>query len=101
MKNTLHIYGQGFCHQEALIIGDTEALKKLRHAIDNAIKNKVAEVDTFTADGEGYEICVANTEKVEIARLPYHDCNWVAEWVKKTGVDPWAIYRESKESEER
>ena len=64
MTNLLHIFPQLMWHTEATIIGDREALTKLRDAIDatltSANTNDQAETafTTFAADGEGYRVLV-------------------------------------------
>jgi len=54
----LHIYAQVMWHTEAYIIGDREALTALRDAIDAALTDNHAQLESSTRDGEGYEVIV-------------------------------------------
>lgn len=75
----LHIYGQSVWHDPAFIVGNVSALKALRDAIDQAIKNlkegkKVSNADFCTNDGEWYNIYViVDEENLERRALPYTD----------------------------
>ena len=61
----LHIYGQGFWHDEATISGSPASLTKLRDAIDQALKYGYGEADFFVNDGEGYSVHIASFEPGE------------------------------------
>ena len=80
MNPVLHIHGQSCWHMPVLMIGNREALTRLRDAIDKALKwGKPQTVATMAADGEGYTVEVRLRE-ADIwappwnnARLPYFD----------------------------
>ena len=61
----------------------------LRDAIDIALAGQVAQVNTFTNDGEGYEIIagIVNDEIAEDLLLPYTD-----EAAKDCSPNPIFIY---------
>jgi hypothetical protein len=69
--NTLHIYAQPFEHQEAFIVGDKDALIKLRNLIDKAIEQQKAADDFYVVDGEGFNLLVLCKEVNVDAELPY------------------------------
>ncbi len=75
MKEALHLYGQAWPHETAFIVGDTETLKKLRDAIDAALKHEVGGASFYTQDGEGYDVMVVDASKMntEELHLPYSD----------------------------
>jgi len=69
---TLHVYSQASWHQEAFLLGDAAALKALHEAILVALAKGFATVEMFTADGEGYQLCLGllDAEKEKL-QLPY------------------------------
>jgi hypothetical protein len=72
--DTLHIYGQAFQHQPAAITGTSSALRRLRDAIDEALKNGTRPtLSMCTADGEEYEVAVIANEEPQNWALPYYD----------------------------
>lgn len=63
MGNELHIYGQKWWHDEVVILGTTQALKFIRDAINEALKQNIGESDpVMTNDGEGYTVRVVCTD---------------------------------------
>lgn len=75
----LHVYAQAFWHEEAVIVGNREALLTLRATIDAALQsggewNGVSS-EVSTADGEGYAIRVRrmDDEAIDKLILPYTD----------------------------
>jgi hypothetical protein len=79
LTNVLHIYAQPYWHQCAFVVGDREALVKLREQIDAAIQGGPGKSETwfesFTNDGEGFEthvVCVTE-DQAEKLMLPYTD----------------------------
>ena len=58
----LHIYGQGYWHDEVRIIGNREALLELRETIAEALYGNPYFMETFAVDGEGYTITVRLVE---------------------------------------
>ena len=49
----LHLYGQSFWHDDAYLIGTTRDLLALRDAIDKALVESHATIESFTAHGQG------------------------------------------------
>lgn len=91
MKSILHIYGQGGWHDAALLLGDRDALIRLRDAVDEAIASGAGRCDVFTGDGEGYPVLVVRHEETELVLLPYTEEDaWDA---RKDAVDPWSLLR--------
>lgn len=72
--DVLHVYGQDFWHQDAYLVGGRKALKKLRAAIERALAEGRAACQTFTNDGEGYDLHVVRVDDAETLdrlALPY------------------------------
>ena len=76
----LHIYGQKYWHDNAIIVGNKTALKELRDVIDNAIQYGEGRLGTSSSDGEGYELFISclpgeaeNNKDWQQITLPYHD----------------------------
>lgn len=72
----LHIWGQACWHDPVVIIGNTEALKTLKHAIESAIENGEYKVSAFfTSDREGFSLYVVckDDDKWDIRAVPYSD----------------------------
>ena len=67
---TLHIYGQGAWHDDAIIAGTEESLLALKTAIDNALHSEATQVDFFCNDGEGYSLRVVKVSHDNIDNLP-------------------------------
>lgn len=61
---TLHVYAQGFGHDDAYLVGTRDDLTKLRAAIDRALaaraqrRSSEAAEQFFDAAGEGYDVLV-------------------------------------------
>jgi hypothetical protein len=96
----LHIYGQSYFHEHAFIVGNTEALRALRDAIDDALETGtvVSGITAFTADGEGYEVKVYREEDKEYwdnASLPYTDRTIFSD--RDDAIGPWDLFRKYKE----
>ncbi|SMB96847.1 hypothetical protein SAMN00808754_1685 [Thermanaeromonas toyohensis ToBE] len=90
----LHVYGQRYWHDEAVILGNKEALEALARAVEKAIKSGHGEAELYTADGEGYTIVVLRKgepwpEGWEHLALPYtDDC---ARERREDAVWPWEL----------
>jgi len=71
----LHIYAQDAWHDDAFIVGEPEALRALRSAIDRALADRNAAVEAMVADGEGYHVLVLcrPPEAIEGMKMPYTD----------------------------
>jgi hypothetical protein len=70
----LHVYAQPFNHAEAWLVGDREALTKLRDALNGVLGTKEpAGVQTYCMDGEGYTVMIVQAEaaQMEPLMLPY------------------------------
>ena len=78
---TLHVYGPRHHHDESVIVGDAEGLRRLADAIDSAlagIENPAKTfppAKTFAADGEAYDTHVVCVERkvIDELTLPYTD----------------------------
>lgn len=88
----VHLYAQEIWNDDAYIIGTEDGLKKLRDAIDEALKDgHMQQVDLYTADGSEYtaNIVLNNENPTSKAwkklKLPYTD----------------ELAQEAKEAEER
>lgn len=70
---TLHIYSQEFHHGDSYIVGTPDDLRILGEALIEASLHGVTSVKSFTGDGEGYSIKIANLCDLEMdyLRLPY------------------------------
>lgn len=87
MTNKLHIFAQPYWHQAAFIVGDREALVRLKEALDAVLDTNNAGYDTaeasfdaFTADGEGYKTIILCREENDVwnkIAMPYTDENTV------------------------
>lgn len=97
MRDALHIYGQAWPHEMAFIVGDTESLRRLRDAIDVALKDELAGASFYTQDGEGYDVAIVDASKAdtEEMHLPYTDMEGIGliRGVGKTSVDIIGIDR--------
>lgn len=79
--NILHIYAQGFHHDDAQIAGTRDALIRLRDAIDVVLQTETedykitCEADFFTSDGKGYITTVICLPEKVVSNLqpPYTD----------------------------
>ena len=74
-RDVLHVYGQAFWHDEAYLVGDRRALRKLRAAVTAALNRGRGSCETFANDGEGYEIhviCVDDPATLDRLAVPYH-----------------------------
>jgi hypothetical protein len=74
----LHVYGQAWWHNDAIIVGDEAALYALRNAIDYALLHRYADsADVFVGDGEGFNVRVLVADSNEISDekfpMPYSD----------------------------
>lgn len=72
----LHIWGQACWHDPVVIIGNTDALKTLKHAIESAIENGEHKVSAFfTSDREGFSLYVVckDDNKWDNRAVPYSD----------------------------
>lgn len=61
-KLMLHMLSPCRYDDTAAIVGDTEALRKLRKALDDAIMTGTGGTFLFQSDGEGYSIAVVLVE---------------------------------------
>lgn len=91
--DALHLYAQQCPHDEAYVVGTQTALRNLRSAIDLALADPTipAKVNTFAADGEGFQITVACVHLDVIDRLntPYVDRDHVYD--PPSAMAPWQL----------
>lgn len=76
MKNCLHIYSQNDWHDQAYIVGTTEALQHLRSAIDKALSEGGGTATSYVNDGEGFYlavVCVDDEKEFTKLAVPYVD----------------------------
>lgn len=71
----LHIYPQEYCHTEAKIVGNRDALLQLRRTINKALATGSAVTPSgydslYASDGEGYEL------RVVLAPPNWNDAFW-------------------------
>lgn len=71
----LHLYAQSQWHSPAYIVGDREALMRLRHVITLALGDVdyQSKAEFFTNDGEGYTLYIKMmpSEWMDGIELPY------------------------------
>lgn len=76
--NVAHVYPQRLWHDSACVVGDDAALRALGRAVKQALLEGRGVCETFTADGEGYDIVVVRLRDPglwDLLRLPYvGDC---------------------------
>ncbi len=75
MDDLLHVYGQFAWHDDVFLIGDRDALMKLRDAVDQALEKGAGSFTGFVTDGEGFECHVHLADEKELLelKLPYCD----------------------------
>jgi hypothetical protein len=82
----LHIYSQDQEHGESYLMGDREALLRLRSMIDAALidENGQAKGEFFVNDSEGYQlyIKVMPAEWMDKIQLPYADIDVIDQLTK-------------------
>lgn len=93
LSNYLHVYGPGAWHDDSNLIGDREALTKLRDAINVALEKGQSTMLSFTTDGEGYNlnICLMEQKNLDKMALPYIE--EIASDHKENVVHPWQVRR--------
>ena len=109
----LHIYAQHTNHQESFIVGNKQALLKLRDLIDEAlVETTAAEGSFFSSDDEGYEVYVGlvkNEEVFQSLEMPYTeqfgDRNDQRHFINlkndpNAPYDPIILFKETKQAEE-
>ncbi|WP_252504094.1 hypothetical protein [Sporosarcina sp. Marseille-Q4943] len=72
----LHIYGQQMWHSDAFIVGNREALERLRNAIDQALQYGEKRELFYPEDNEAFDLYISCTEdSFAMSQLdpPYHD----------------------------
>jgi len=89
----LHIYSQFQWHDSAHIIGNEEALRRLRDAIDHALENGSAHTEAYTSDGEGFLTIVVKAEEKTINALtmPYQDEVAKGQGGPSSKMEPWDL----------
>ncbi len=76
MINWLHVYAQEEQHESVWLVGDREALRNIRDAIDDVLSIPCTrDRNTLCADGEGYRVRVRLMTEEEMGALvlPYTD----------------------------
>jgi hypothetical protein len=68
IKSKLHLYAQTWEHQPAYVVGDRDALERLKQAIeivleDNGRSINSSVIPAFATDGEGYDVHVVLLEE--------------------------------------
>lgn len=74
--NLAHLYSQRRWHDDAFIVADDEALRRLARAVRDALAGGEGACEVFAADGEGYRIRVVRLRDPglwDLLRLPYGD----------------------------
>ncbi|WP_227940092.1 hypothetical protein [Alkalihalobacillus deserti] len=94
----LHVYGQKYWHDDAIIVGNKTALKELRDVIDNAIQYGEGRLSASASDGEGYELFISclpgeteNNKDWQQMTLPYQDKEMYVPNVDE--VDPFSLLK--------
>lgn len=94
MDELLHIYGQDYWHCPVLIVGQKNALEKLRDAIDQALQEGHGTCTVYVNDGEGYDVHVVmeNSNWGEpvwaTMQVPYTDS-----CAQTNGEPPWELLK--------
>lgn len=73
MNQVLHLYAQYCNHMEARIAGTKDELLALSEKIKEAATSGEAEMQTFCADGEGYELYIYRVQEGDVLPVPYTD----------------------------
>lgn len=90
MRNTLHVYGQEYPHDDVYIAGDREAISALKVACENALifhkEKNYDNFETYASDGEGYNVHVVLKSPGEMEKFSpkYSDPDY-----DKDGPYPW------------
>ncbi|MEW5933386.1 MAG: hypothetical protein AB1816_07365 [Bacillota bacterium] len=74
--NLAHLYSQRRWRDDAYIVADDEALRRLGRAVKEALAGGEGVCDVFAADGEGYQIRIVRLRDPglwDLLRLPYSD----------------------------
>lgn len=93
----LHIYGPSIWHDHSFIVGNKEALQYLRDAIDSALAEGNGKATAFTADGEGFDLCVYQEEPEAFwdnLCVPYTDD--LAMERRNGTTSPWDLFKKYK-----
>ena len=91
----LHIHAQAYWHGDAWIVGNREALERLRELIYAALLGVIIKADFFTNDGEGYSVHIVpvegqiDTPAIASLAVPYIDPD--AEEKRGDAVWPWKM----------
>jgi len=93
MSPFMHIYSAGQWHGECYIVGNTEALKRLRDAIDAALAGHVGGTHAYAGDGEGFQTIVVkhDSEKWEQLAVHYTDAEVCATERREDAIWPHAL----------
>ena len=97
-ERLLHVYGQYSKHDEVYIVGNKEALTKLRDSLNSALSKKFDEegvelhaIEFMTGDGEGYEMHIIRNDTAWTGwsklGLPYTGINY--EDSRPNVIWPW------------
>lgn len=99
-KSILHIYSQEQWHGNAYVVGNEEALKNLRDAIDAALEKGSGHASSFVNDGEGFYALVVKVddETAEKIMTPYQD--EIAHDSRKEFIPPWELQAAREEEVE-
>jgi hypothetical protein len=89
----LHLYGQSFWHDDAYIVGTARDLIALRDAIDKALVESHATIESFTADGEGYRLTVIAADDDTASRLSMPYTDEVARDNRVRAVQPYQLHQ--------
>lgn len=71
IEATLHVYSPWTWHDDARLIGNREALEALQEALTHVLAGQgTAILQTFTSDGEGFDLEVRMVTREEMDQLP-------------------------------
>lgn len=100
--NILHLYGPTYEHDSAFIVGDREAITKLRDSLDmmleldTSVRRPMARIDSMTSDGEGFSLGMVmveedwQSETWQTLLLPYSDESRITP--PKQSVHPYRLF---------
>lgn len=70
MNDTVHLYSPRWWHDRQIIVCNADGLALLRRLVQS---DSSTAIDTFTHDGEGYELVLLVTEDIGKLAAPYTD----------------------------
>jgi hypothetical protein len=87
----LHIYAQEQWHGNDYVVGNKEALERLRDALNDALEKGQGQATTYVNDGEGYYALVVQSDDETIDKLMVPYIDEIAYDSRDDIVHPWEL----------